>query len=295
MVELRQFLSEQSVNALLPWAAQARAAQSFGLSYAEVEDAALALGLLPVRYQRNRQTISIEDQRTLLHSCVVVVGCGGLGGYVVEQLARLGVGTLVAVDPDVFDEHNLNRQILSTVATLGCAKVHVAAKRVAEVNPAVTVIPIKAEYEPQNASELFEKANVVVDALDSIPTRLALAESCRKFSVPLVHGAIAGWYGQVSAEFPGDQTLSMLYGRERGTKGVERDLGNPSFTPALAASIETAEVCKVLLHRGQPLRNRVLMFDLLQMTFDDIRISEPETRSPTKGSDLQFTEMMKGV
>jgi molybdopterin/thiamine biosynthesis adenylyltransferase len=272
MEALQQFLSEHSSNGLLPWSAQLSAAQRFGLSYAEVEDAALRSNFLPVRYQRNRQTISVENQLTLLHSRVAVVGCGGLGGYVLEELARLGIGNLVAVDPDVFEEHNLNRQILATLATIGCAKVRAAAKRIAEINPAVTLIPIQAAYTPQNAKQFFEGANVVVDGLDSIPTRLALAESCQQLAVPLVHGAIAGWYGQVTVQFPGDQELSVLYGREAGDKGVEQNLGNPSFTPALAASIEAAEVCKVLLHRGEPLRNRILMVNLLEMTFDEMKM-----------------------
>ena len=215
MESLQQFLSEHSSNGLLPWASHVAAGERFGLSLAEVEDVALELGILPTRYQRNRHTLSIANQHTLLHSRVVVVGCGGLGGYILEELARVGIGTLVAVDPDVFEEHNLNRQVLSTLVTLGCAKVHAAEKRIAEINPCVKLIPIQASYEPENASELFDGANEVVDALDSVPTRLALAESCKELSIPLVHGAIAGWYGQVTTQFPGEDTLSLLYGRPR--------------------------------------------------------------------------------
>jgi molybdopterin/thiamine biosynthesis adenylyltransferase len=274
MQALPQFLSEHSSNGLLPWTAQVAATQRFGLSHADVEDAALQAGLLPSRYQRNRKTISIENQRTLLHSRVVVLGCGGLGGYILEELARLGIGTLVAVDPDVFEEHNVNRQILSTLMTVGSPKVYAAAKRVAEINPSVKLIPIHAPYKPDNARKLFDGANVVIDALDSIPTRLALAESCKELSLPLVHGAIAGWYGQVTTQFPGEGTLTQLYGRAKEVKGVEQSIGNPAFSPAIVASIEVAEVCKVLLHVGEPLRNRVLVIDLLTMTFDEIKMRQ---------------------
>src|SRR5208337_4886083 len=282
MEALRQFLSEHSSNGLIPWTAEMAAAQHFGLSYADVEDAALGADLLPTRYQRNQKTISVENQRTLLHSRVVVVGCGGLGGYILEELARIGVGTLVAVDPDVFEECNLNRQILATLMTVGCAKVSAAQRRIAEINPSVKLIPIHAAYEPEKAAKFFEGANVVVDALDSIPTRLALAESCRQLCLPLVHGAIAGWYGQLTTQCPGEGTLALLYGRANETKGVEQSLGNPAFSPAIVASIEAAEVCKLLLHAGKPLRNRVLAIDLLDMTFDEIDMSQRGGLTPGK-------------
>src|SRR6185369_3162533 len=108
-----------------------------------VEEVALDRGILPARYQRNRKAISVQDQLTLFRSRVAVIGCGGLGGYVVEELARLGVGTIVVIDPDVFEEHNLNRQLFSSPANLDTAKVEAAAKRIGEVNPAVNLVPIQ--------------------------------------------------------------------------------------------------------------------------------------------------------
>jgi molybdopterin-synthase adenylyltransferase len=270
MEELRRFLLEHADNDLFPWAVQVAAAERFGITPARVEEAALALGLLPARYQRNRQAISVDQQLTLCRSRVAVIGCGGLGGYVIEELARLGVGTIIAIDPDRFEEHNLNRQLFSSPATLGRAKVEAAAARVAEINPAVTLVPIEAAYAPDNGAELFRDAHLAVDALDSIPTRLALAETCAVLGIPMVHGAIGGWYGQVATQFPGDNTIQRLYSRWTEGKGVEQELGNPSFTPALVASIETAEVCKVLLGVGEPLRNRKLSINLLEMNFEEI-------------------------
>src|SRR6266567_2964839 len=114
MEELHRFLREHAEGDLLPWLAQNAAAERFGFSLAHVEETALAAGFLPARYQRNRQAISVNQQLTLFRSRVAVIGCGGLGGYVIEELARLGVGTIIAIDPDVFEEHNLNRQILSS-------------------------------------------------------------------------------------------------------------------------------------------------------------------------------------
>ena len=273
MEAVQQFLQAHAANDLLPWPSQVAATVQFGLSHAKVEGLALALGLLPARYQRNRQAISVKQQLMLFRSRVAILGCGGLGGYVVEQLARLGVGNLVAIDPDVFEEHNLNRQLLSSPQTLGSAKVACAAARVAEINPAVTLIPVRAAYAADNGHQLLAGAQVVVDALDSIDTRLALVKTCAELGVPLVHGAIAGWYGQVITQFPGDDTIQKLYSRQTRGKGIEQQLGNPSFTPAVIASLETAEVCKLLLSVGEPMRNRMLSINLLEMTFDEIAMN----------------------
>ncbi|HEY6871808.1 MAG TPA: HesA/MoeB/ThiF family protein [Geobacteraceae bacterium] len=270
MEELLDFLHERAEGDLLSWADQNSAAERFGVPLARVEDAALAAGILPARYQRNRRAITVARQLTLFRSTVAVIGCGGLGGYVIEELARLGVGTIIAIDPDVFEEHNLNRQLLSTPGTLGWAKVDAAAARVADINPAVTLVPVQAAYTPENGEELLHSARVIVDALDSIPARLALAKTCTALGIPMVHGAIGGWYGQVATQFPGDDTVQKLYSRWVEGKGVEQQLGNPSFTPAVVASIEVAEVCKILLGAGEILRNRKLSVNLLEMTFEEV-------------------------
>jgi molybdopterin/thiamine biosynthesis adenylyltransferase len=266
---LRAFLRDRADGDLLPWRAQCEAAERFGGSVADLEGEALDAGLLPARYQRNRETVTISDQLRLFRSRVVVIGCGGLGGYLVEELARIGVGTLVVVDPDVFEEHNLNRQLLSSPARLGKAKVEVARDRVREINPAVTVVARRDAFRRENAHDLLPGASLVLDGLDNVLTRRDLAAACRDLSLPLVHGAIAGWYGQVAVQLPGTD-LSPLLPPTRGGKGVEAKLGNPSFTPAVVASLQVAEATKVLLGRGKPLAGRTLFVDLLEMRFVEI-------------------------
>ena len=119
-------------------------------------------------------------------------------------------------------------------------------------------------------SEELESRGFVVDAVDNVTARLDLAEVCQSLQVPLVHGAIAGWYGHVATILPGDPTMQTIYRHWQGGKGVEQQLGNPSFTPAVAASLEVAEVCKLLLDQGRLLRNRKLAFNLLHMEVDEI-------------------------
>ncbi len=272
MDTLQNFLLAHTQGDLLPWEAQVQAAEYFSLTYSEIEEAALQLNILPSRYQRNRQTISTTQQFTLFHSTVAVIGCGGLGGYIIEELARLGVGNIKAIDPDVFEEHNLNRQILSTISVLGKPKADVAQARVNDINPAVNVIPIKDAFSKANGAELLHDANVVVDALDNIPVRIELAETCEMLKIPLVHGTIGGWYGQITTQLPGDKTIQKIYGRHSKATGVEKVLGNPSFTPAIIASLEVAETCKILLNQGTTLRKRVLFINLLDMEIEDIKI-----------------------
>ncbi len=273
MAELRKFLTSQATDGLLPWPAQLDAAERFRTTLARVEGTALLSGILPARYQRNRQAIGVAQQLSLFRGRVAVVGCGGLGGYVIEELARLGVGTIFAIDPDRFEEHNLNRQLLSSPSRLGQAKVESAAARVAEINPTVTLVPVQTACSSENARQLLHNVQVAVDALDSVPARLALADSCDSLGIPLVHGAIGGWFGQVATQFPGDGTIRQLYHRWVEGKGLEQKLGNPSFTPALVASMEVAEVCKILLGTGTPLRGRKLSINLFDMEFEEIRLA----------------------
>ena len=270
MEEAVTFLKEWTRDGLLPWSAHCAAVKHFGLPHATIEALALENGLFPARYQRNRNMISTQEQLQLFRSKVAVIGCGGLGGYVIEELARLGVGHIVAIDPDIFEEHNLNRQILSTPATLGKAKVEAALDRVAEINPAVTVTPVKDAFCLVNGFELLSGVQVAVDALDSISYRLELAEICGTAGIPMVHGAIGGWYGHVATQLPGDTTVQGIYRHWVEGKGIEQQLGNPSFTPAVIASLEVAEACKILLGKGELLRDRKLSIDLLEMEVHEI-------------------------
>lgn len=271
MEKMGDFLRALAAGDLISWHHQTFAAKYFSMSLAQVERIALEGGLLPARYQRNRKTITTRDQLKLFRSHVAVIGCGGLGGYVIEELARLGVGCITAVDPDVFEEHNLNRQLYSSPDNLGRPKVEAAHARVANVNPAVRLIPVKVAFSKLNGFELLQGVDVVVDALDSIPVRLELAEISAELNAPLVHGAIGGWYGHVATQFPGENTLRQIYTRSVQGRGIEKGLGNPAFTPAVVASLEVAEVCKIITGHGTPLSNRTLHINLLDMEVEEIR------------------------
>lgn len=198
----------------------------------------------------------------LRNNKVCIVGSGGLGGYILEMLTRVGIGSITIIDGDVFDETNLNRQILATSDSINRVKVEVARERMKQVNPEVKVVGIEIFLNEDNVSTLIQGHDLVVDSLDSIDARITLEKACETMGIPLVHGAIAGWYGQVTTIFPGDRTLTTIYKTKTG-KGVEKKIGNPSFTPACIASFQVSEVLKVLLGLGEILRKKLLMIDLL--------------------------------
>lgn len=229
---------------------------------------------VPARYARNVQALSEQECRALASKHVTVVGCGGLGGNVIETLARIGVGHIRVVDGDVFEESNLNRQILSTVAKLGCGKAQAAAERVAAVNPEVDLDARAVFMTEENVGELVAGSDCVVDALDNLPGRLVLAHACGAAGIPLVYGAIAGWYGQVCTVFPGDASFASVYGAidEDGGRGVQVREGNLPFTAACTAAFQSAECVKVLLGRPDVLRNRLLAIDLMCGCADELEL-----------------------
>ncbi len=223
--------------------------------------------MLENRYLRNMNTFTAEENLRFKDFKVCVAGCGGLGGYVIEELGRLGIGRITAIDGDTFDETNLNRQLFSTVSQIGEYKVQAAFLRMKEINPGVEIIPIRAVISETNCADLIKDNDLVVDALDNIPTRLLLERYCEKLRMPLVHGAIAGWCGQVSVVLPGDKSLLSLYGSD-SNHGEEVQQGTPAFTPALIASIQVAESIKVLLNRGKTLHKKLLSVNLLEHEYE---------------------------
>ena len=234
-------------------------ADKLDLPLREVEGAALEAGIVPARYSRNMGTIGPAGQRQLLRSRVAVIGLGGLGGHVVDGLARLGVGQIVGVDPDRFTEGNLNRQIFATLDSLGNGKAAWTAACLGRINPAVEFEAHACRFEDLDP-EALEACSVVFDCLDTIPGHLALEALCAELKVPLVHGAIAGWAGQVAVVAPGSGLLGCLYGSSR--HGLEERLGNLHHTAAVAANLMLARALPCLLGEPVPGRNTVRFFDL---------------------------------
>lgn len=214
------------------------------------------------RYKRNTMMLSETENRKLRDFKVCVIGCGGLGGNIIEQMGRLGIGYITAVDGDRFDETNLNRQLLASMNTLGEYKAQAAKDRMQQVNPDVEVNPIIERLSEDNGDWIFKGHDLIIDATDNVGTRRLMKRYVDKFNIPMIHGAIAAWYGQVAVIYPGDDLLDKIY-PSGSEKGIESTLGNPSFTPAIVAGIQVSEGLKVLLNKGEILKNKLLYINLL--------------------------------
>lgn len=237
-----------------------------GKSVHEIYTSALEKGIIPYRYIRNRDSISTQDQFALFTSHVSVIGAGGLGGQVILNLSRIGIGHLVVVDHDVFDETNLNRQALSSDNVLGQSKARTAVSIINSINPGIDVKAHHVKLHSSNSKSILQGSDIIVDALDNVSDRFVLEDMAREMDIPLVHGAVAGFEGQVMTIFPGDMGLESLYGKGRGTDPFHVNpvsiLGVPSITPAIIATLQTMEVIKILLKREPTLRNKLAYLDL---------------------------------
>ncbi len=265
---LPAFFEAHQIDGLISLATAEQAAQASGLTLYDVEDMALASGFLPKRYQRNRTLFSIADQLTLHRSRVALVGCGGLGGHSAEMLARCGVGCFTCIDPDSFAEHNLNRQRFCTISSLGRPKAEVIAEELADINPATQVDAHVEAFRFDCASDLLGGARIVLDGLDSFDVRSELASACGALSVPFIHGAIGGWYGQFGTQSADSDVLAQWLNSACGKVGLESELGNPSFTPPFIAALQAAAAVKILLSKDDVFWGKLFFCDLRRMSFD---------------------------
>ena len=217
------------------------------------------------RYERNVPALSVAECALLGAKRVAVIGCGGLGGHIIELLARVGVGHIVAVDGDVFDKTNLNRQLLSETALIGRSKAQAAYDRMQRINPDVEVTPVMAFLCEDNAADIITGCDAVVDALDNVQARRILSRACEKAGIPYVYGAISGWVAQCAVSMPGDGLIEKLFGAEPEIT----DKSVLSFTPALCAAAQCALCVKLLCGRDVQ-TGQIYYFDLLNMEFETI-------------------------
>ena len=251
-----------------------RIAASMKVSKREVELAALNADVWPQRYLRNAGSLGVAGQTKLLQAKVFLLGVGGLGGTVAQLLARMGVGRLLIADGDSYSEDNLNRQAFCFEETLGRAKVQVARSEIPKINSSTEVEVFEGFVGEKDLPALLRGAAAAVDALDNMPSRFKLESACREAGIPLIHGAVAGFTGQVTTIYPGDIGFRAFYGDPKTApeKGIELELGNLAGIVSTVASLEVQETVKVITGLGRPLRDRLLFIDSLNGAAETISL-----------------------
>ena len=235
----------------------------------------------PARYYSRQivlKELGEQGQRKLRQSTVAVIGVGGIGTASALYLALAGVGSLILVDQDTIELHNLHRQILFSLEDLRLPKAEVAARKLKTVNPEVNLIQVPDNLREENIKETLEKADLVVDGLDNMRTRYMVNSACYRLRIPYVFGGAIAMEGNVSVFHPPETpclecVLPAFDDRHLpgcDTRGV---LG---ATAGIVGSIQAMEAIKLLAGIDDSLKGRLLVCDFRQMEFEKIQIFKRE-------------------
>ncbi len=230
-----------------------------------------------LRYSRHLiiPEVGMEGQRKLKAARVLAVGAGGLGAPIALYLAAAGVGTLGIVDFDVVDFTNLQRQVIHGTSDVGRPKLESAAETIHEINPNVRVVPYASKLSSENALEIFRDYDMVVDGTDNFPTRYLVNDACVLTGIPNVYASIFRFEGQASVLALPDGPCYRCWYPEPPPPGLVPSCaegGVLGVLPGIMGTLQAMEAIKLILGIGQPLKNRVLLFDALQMRFRELKL-----------------------
>ncbi|HUI69517.1 MAG TPA: HesA/MoeB/ThiF family protein [Spirochaetia bacterium] len=224
------------------------------------------------RYQRQLSLdgFGAAAQEKLAEASVFVAGAGGLGCSAAIYLAAAGIGRLRVADHGNVELGNLNRQILYGERDIGGHKVAAMARRIEELNANVSVEPLHVTLGDDNLYALAKGSSLLIDALDNLPSRYALNKVAIRLGVPIVHGAVQGFFGQVMTIVPNvTACLMCLYGG-RVSSGAPPVIG---VAPGVIGLLQATEAIKILTGIGRQLRGTLLLFDGLQTRITEVEIS----------------------
>ncbi|MCH7562665.1 MAG: molybdopterin-synthase adenylyltransferase MoeB [Gemmatimonadetes bacterium] len=242
--------------------------------------------------------VGVEGQERLKQARVLVVGAGGLGSPVTLYLAAAGVGTLGLVDFDEVDITNLQRQILHGTSDVGRAKLDSARDRLSDINPHVEVVLHATRLTSDNALEIIEPYDIVVDGTDNFPTRYLVNDACVLLGKPNVYGSVFRWEGQVSVfGVHGGPCYRCLF-REPPPPGLVPNCaegGVLGVLPGVVGSLQALETVKLILEKGESLAGRLLIFDALDLNWREMALSRnPECPicgdAPTQTGLIDYEE-----
>jgi len=209
-----------------------------------------------------------EGQEKLRQARIFIAGAGGLGSPIAMYLAVAGVGTIRIADHDTVGRTNLNRQVLHWDENIGMKKVESAAEKLKKLNPGVEVEAIAETVTEANVSRLVAGCDLIVDAMDNLPTRYVLNKAALDKNIPFFHGAVYGFEGRVMTILPGQ--TACLWCVYRGATPPKEKIPVVGVTPAIIGCIQATEVIKYIVGLGELLTNRLLSFDGLGMKFTEL-------------------------
>jgi molybdopterin/thiamine biosynthesis adenylyltransferase/rhodanese-related sulfurtransferase len=276
------------------------------------------------RYSRHLliPEVGEEGQQRLLDARVLLVGAGGLGSPASLYLAAAGVGTLGIVDADVVDESNLQRQIVHSTERLGEPKVASAKRTLEALNPDVRVVTYEERLTSENVDRILgEGWDVIIDGADNFPTRYLVNDASVWHGIPVVHGSIFRFEGQVTVFAPGPARTTGARGLlGAGVDGFAGEASSPGpcyrclfpqpppaelapscaeggvlgVLPGIIGSLQASEALKLILDRGDSLAGRLLLFDALGTTLDEVNVRK-DPDCPVCGENPTITEYIDYV
>src|SRR4051794_30342425 len=248
------------------------------------------------RYSRHLllPEVGEEGQQKLLESKVLLLGAGGLGSPAALYLAAAGVGTLGIVDMDVVDASNLQRQILHNTERIGERKVDSAKKTLTALNPDVNVVTHDVRFGADNIMDILADYDVVVDGTDNFPTRYLLNDASLLQRIPVIHGSIFRFEGQVTVFDPYNGPCYRCLLPEPPPPELApscAEAGVLGVLPGIVGSIQALEAIKVILGLGEPLRGRLLAYDALEQTFRNFKVRrDPNCPTCSDGAEIHIAE-----
>jgi sulfur-carrier protein adenylyltransferase/sulfurtransferase len=248
------------------------------------------------RYSRHliMPEVALDGQKKLKAAKVLTVGTGGLGSPLALYLAAAGVGTIGIVDFDVVDESNLQRQIIHGTSDVGRPKVDSAYDKLKDINPNVDVRVHEEALTSENALEIFEDYDVIVDGTDNFPTRYLVNDACVLLNKPNVYGSIFRFEGQASVFYAEEGPCYRCLYPEPPPPGLVPSCaegGVLGILPGAIGTIQATETVKLLLGIGEPLIGRLLLYDALGMSFREMKLRK-DPNCPVCGEDPTVTELI---